>query len=226
MDRVLEPEYMDDPAEAAEYDSMDHTDVNAAFVKRLHELGVHGRVCDLGTGPGQIAIAIAESSEELTVVGIDAATTMLAIAVQRRDRSDARERITFVLSDAKSLDLPSGSFDAVVSNTVLHHIPIPTEFLEEARRLLKPGGVLLIRDLFRPETPEAVEELIERHAADEPERSRELFRASLHAALTQKELRAAALDAGLEDFQIVQDTDRHMSLQIATGGLEPPTWGL
>jgi ubiquinone/menaquinone biosynthesis C-methylase UbiE len=213
MNRILEPEYMDTPDESSEYDAMDHTEVNAAFVERLHELGVHGNVIDLGTGPGQIAIAIAESAEDLHVLGIDAAATMLTIAEKRKAASTAAQRIEFRQGNAKHLDLDDHSFDAVVSNTVLHHIPDPVEFLREAGRLLKPGGVLLIRDLFRPETPEDVAAIVNKHGEGQSALSLQLFRASLHAALTQEELRAAALEAGLEAFEITQDSDRHMSLQ-------------
>ncbi len=214
MERVLEREYMDTEEESYDYDSMDHAEVNAAFVERLNELGGHGRVIDLGTGPGQIAIAIAESSDNYRVVGVDAAATMLAIAEKRRSASTAADRIEFHQGNATSLDFTDASFDTVVSNTVLHHIPHPVELLAEARRLLKPGGVLLIRDLFRPESPESVSELVKAHGDEQSKLSLELFRASLHASLTQKELRAAALEAGFEAFEITQDTDRHMSLQL------------
>ena len=80
-------------------------------------------------------------------------------------------------------------------------------------RLLAPGGVLLIRDLFRPPTPERALELVGLHAAGETEYQRELFRASLHAAFEPDELRAIAREAGLAGVELVLDSDRHMSLQ-------------
>ena len=80
--------------------------------------------------------------------------------------------------------------------------------------MLRPGGALLIRDLFRPATAKRVEELVSRHAADATPAQRALFRDSLHAALTPEELRRAADAAGLEQAQLVIDTDRHVSLQL------------
>jgi hypothetical protein len=54
MQRELEPEVMDTPEEASEYDAMDHTEANTAFVDRLIALGARGRMLDIGTGPGHI----------------------------------------------------------------------------------------------------------------------------------------------------------------------------
>ena len=81
--------------------------------------------------------------------------------------------------------------------------------------MLKPGGVLLVRDLFRPDTPERALELVALHAGGGTPDQQELFRASLHAAFTPAELRELADRAGLADAELVQDSDRHVSLQIA-----------
>ncbi len=213
MERELEPEYMDTVEEATSYDAMDHSLPNEAFVDRLIELGAQGRMLDLGCGPGHIPPLIAARIEEARIVGLDAAGTMLEIAERRRLESPHADRIEYRLADAKTLPFGDSEFDCVMSNTVLHHIPDPLPFLGEAARVLKPGGVLLIRDLFRPETPERARELVARHAADAAPDQQELFRASLHAALSPAELRDFADRAGLADCAIVLDSDRHMSLQ-------------
>jgi len=215
MKRILEPEVMDTPEEADGYDAMDHSGPNASFVERLVELGATGSMLDIGTGPGQIPLLVCERVAGANVVGIDLAQSMLKHAERHRAASPYADRVRFQLADAKGLDFPDDHFDAVFSNTILHHIPDPTPFLAEAGRVLKPGGVLLIRDLFRPETPERALELVAHHAAGENAYNQELFRASLCAALTPEELREVADAAGLEAAQIVIDSDRHMSLQIA-----------
>ena len=215
MERTLEPEVMDTPEEAASYDAMDNSAANGAFVERLVELGAHGRMLDIGTGPGHIPLLLCAALAEGHVVGIDLARHMLEYAERHRAASPHADRLEFRLADAKGLDFPDDSFDTVFSNTILHHIPDPLPFLSEARRVLKPGGVLLVRDLFRPDTPERALELVALHAGGGTPDQQELFRASLHAAFTPAELRELADRAGLADAELVQDSDRHVSLQIA-----------
>jgi ubiquinone/menaquinone biosynthesis C-methylase UbiE len=213
MPRTLEPEYMDTVDEASSYDAMDHTLPNSAFVDRLVELGARGRMLDLGCGPGHMPLLVAERIADAQVIGLDAAETMLALARQKLAATNFADRVTFCRGDAKDLSFDDASFDVVFSNTVLHHIPDPLPFLSECRRVLRPEGVLVIRDLTRPATPADADQLVELHAAEADPTQRELFRASLHAALTPGELREAAEAAGIEGFEITRDSDRHMTLQ-------------
>lgn len=215
MERVLEPEAMDTPEEADAYASMDHSEANAAFVERLFELGAAGHMLDIGTGPGQIPLLICARDSAARVTGVDLAENMLRHAHRACEASPFAHRIDYRRGDAKALTFPDAHFDVAYSNTILHHIPDPTPFLREARRVLREGGVLLIRDLFRPPTPERVDELVALHAGDATPEQRALFRDSLHAAFTPDELRQLADAAGLRDADVVVDTDRHMSLQRA-----------
>lgn len=216
MERTLEPEVMDTPEEADGYDAMDHSEPNAAFVARLVELGAKGRMLDIGTGPGHIPPLVCERIADARVVGVDLARHMLRHAERHRAASAHAERLEYRLADAKGLDFADATFDAVFSNTILHHIPDPRPFLAEANRVRKPGGVLLVRDLFRPDTPERALELVALHAAEANAYQKELFRASLHAALTPDELRAMVREVGIEGAQVIVDSDRHMSLQVGT----------
>jgi ubiquinone/menaquinone biosynthesis C-methylase UbiE len=215
MERVLEPEVMDTVEEAAEYDAMDHTGPNASFMARLLELGASGRFLDIGTGPGHIPLLICEEVPGSSVLGVDLSENMLIHAKRHCEASAFADRIEYQLMDAKDLELPDGHFDAVYSNTILHHIPDPRSFLSGAYRMLRPGGALLIRDLFRPESEARRDELVELYAVGASNEQRELFRASLHAAFTPEELRAIAEEAGLNTAEVVIDSDRHMSLQLA-----------
>jgi ubiquinone/menaquinone biosynthesis C-methylase UbiE len=215
MKRVLEPEVMDSPEEANAYDAMDHSTVNHAFARRLLELGATGRVLDIGCGPGHGPLQLVAMASKVSVVGVDLSQHMLTIAEEHRAVSSHGERVGFALADAKKLDYADGSFDAVCSNTILHHIPNPVEFLREAWRVCAEGGALLIRDLYRPETMAEVDALVEKHTAHEVQTARDLFHASLCAALTPDELVDIAREAGMQGCEVVIDSDRHMSLQVA-----------
>jgi len=219
LQRILELEVMDDPAEAAAYDAMDHVQPNMAFVERLLELGV-GRcekALDLGTGPGDIPILLAAPTQGLHIMAVDLAKSMLDRAEQKVALAGLQNRIRLAQMDVKALDLPDDSFDAVFSNTILHHLPEPAAMLAEAARVLRPGGLLLIRDLYRPESIEQLNALVDLHAGDCDNEQRRLFAESLHAALTPDELRELAQANGLGDAEVVVDTDRHMSLQVGAG---------
>jgi len=214
LTRILEPEYMDDPAEAAAYDAMDHREPNEAFVKRLLSLGARGRMLDLGTGPGDIPIMICQQQAGAHITAIDAAMSMLKIAAHKVHEEQLTHRIALQQADVKRLPFADGCFDVVFSNTILHHLPEPVTMLHEARRVLRQGGCLLIRDLYRPKDQTTLDALVAQHAGDCDDSQRRLFAESLRAALTPKELRQLADTAGLADATIVIDTDRHMSLML------------
>ncbi len=78
---------------------------------------------------------------------------MLSLARENIARAKLEARITLDKRDAKGTGWPDGTFDVVVSNTILHHIPDPTELL--ARNAPAHGATeatLFLRDLARPGT--------------------------------------------------------------------------
>lgn len=212
MQRELEPEVMDTVEEADGYNAMDHAEPNRAFVDRLISLGATGKMIDLGTGPGDISLMVAREIAGSAVFGIDLSRNMLRIANQKHEATDLGSRVEFHLADVKDLPFEDHRFDAVFSNTILHHIPEPIDMLREAWRVLKPDGVLLIRDLYRPDNEQTLDHLVQQHAGDCNDYQQNMFRDSLKAALTPEELRGLVADVGMKGVEVVIDTDRHMSL--------------
>ena len=212
LPRVLEPEAMDTPDEARDYDAMDHEAVNARFVADF--LDVHGpcrggEILDVGTGPARIPIALCRADGKARVLGVDLAMQMLATAGRNIEEAGLAGRIRLARGDAKRLAAADASFEAVVSNTIIHHIPDPAPALAEMARLVAPGGTVMVRDLARPSDRAEVDRLVALYAGRESKAARDLFEASLHAALTPGEVRKIIEGLGLPGPGVSMTSDRH-----------------
>ncbi|RKU35524.1 SAM-dependent methyltransferase [Candidatus Poribacteria bacterium] len=214
MKRILEPEVMDTREEAEAYDAMDHSAVNAAFVESVVELGAsEGHFLDLGTGPAQIPIFLAQSCPKIRITGIDLSVNMLALGERHVAEAGLADRIALECVDAKNLPYPDQSFDGVISNSIIHHLPDPMAAFQEISRVIRPDGLILIRDLMRPDTPEAAQALVDRYAADDTPYQKKLFYDSFLAALTIPEIEAMLVQTNLTNAIVVQSSDRHWSVE-------------
>lgn len=212
LPRVLEPEVMDTPAEAADYDAMDHAEVNARFVADFlaaHGPGRGGEVLDVGTGPARIPIALCRADPAVRVLGIDLAEAMLTRAAVNVAAAGLGDRIRLERVDAKALPYPDATFEAVLCNSILHHLPDPALGLAEMVRLVAPGGTLLVRDLARPAAAAELAHLVTTYAGSESPSAQALFAASLHASLTLSEVRDLIRSLGQPDLGLSLTSDRH-----------------
>ena len=146
MKRILEPEVMDTREEAAEYDAMDFVEVNQAFAQKALEIGPQkGLILDAGTGTARIPIFICQERLEWQIIAIDLSQNMLIIGDKNIKDAGLEARIKLELVDAKNLPYLDCNFDAAISNSILHHLPEPLPFWQELKRVLKPGGGILIK---------------------------------------------------------------------------------
>lgn len=215
MDRIPELEIMDIPERAQAYADADFSEVNAAFVERLVEVAgdlESARALDLGTGPGDIPLRLAQRRPGWRITGLDASMPMLRLAQAACADASGKPEVQFVLADAKRAPFPSDTFDVIFSNSILHHVDDPIAFWNETARIAKPGALLFTRDLLRPETPEAARALVETHAADEHPLLREDFYNSLLAAYSKAEVKAQLYAAGVARFEVQRITDRHLEI--------------
>jgi ubiquinone/menaquinone biosynthesis C-methylase UbiE len=210
LPRILEPEVMDSLDEARDYDSMDHFRVNEIFVDDFFALEhFPDEVLDVGVGTARIPIGLCKRHKKIRVVGIDLAVSMLQIAEVNVELANLRERILLDRQDAKRLTFDNHRFGAVISNSIVHHIPEPLQVLTESIRVLKPGGLLFFRDLLRPQNNLLVEQLVETYAADEDEHARQMFEASLRAALSLEEILDFVTSLGFAAETVRATSDRH-----------------
>src|SRR6185312_11063431 len=111
--------------------------------------------------------------------------------------------------DAKHLARADGAFEAVISNSIVHHIPSPGPVLREIVRLVSPGGTVHVRDLVRPPSLDDIDRLAHTYAGGESPSAQALFKASLHAALTLDEVRGLVRSAGAPEAGVTLTSDRH-----------------
>lgn len=207
---MLEPEVMDTAAEAAAYDAMDHHAVNQAFVEDLLAASPElGATLDLGTGTGLIVIALCRAAAAARVTGVDLSTHMLDLARTNAEAAGVMSQLRFERVDAKRLPYEDGAFRCVISNSIVHHIPLPATALTESVRVTATGGRLFFRDLMRPDTQADVDRLVNMYAGDETSHAQQMFRDSLHAALSLAEMRALVADLGFAEDTVSATSDRH-----------------
>lgn len=112
---------------------------------------------DLACGTGDLALGVAASAATARVLGIDVSRRMLRLAAARvaagaRLRA-APPRITWCAGDQCRLPLPDASVDLVTAGYAVRNAASWTGALDEIARVLKPGGVMLSLDFFKPHNP-------------------------------------------------------------------------
>jgi ubiquinone/menaquinone biosynthesis C-methylase UbiE len=226
LERRLEPEVMDSAEEAADYDAMDHSQVNRIFVDDLltrvqgsgfrvqHSEqddgdGLYCDILDLGTGTALIPVELCKRCADCRVMATDAAVSMLELARYNIEVNSLASRIELAQVDAKRLPFAGEMFDVVMSNSIVHHIPEPIAVLQQALRVAKAGGLLFFRDLLRPESEADSKQLVATYAGSANEHQQRMFTESLHAALSLEEIRDLVASLGFAAETAQQTSDRH-----------------
>jgi ubiquinone/menaquinone biosynthesis C-methylase UbiE len=215
---------MDSEAQTRAYAEADFNASNGLFAAKFGEYfddcPATGSMADLGCGPGDITIRMARRYPGWTVTGLDAGPNMLKLARERLDTEQLDERVQFRHSYLPDDSLPGASFDAVISNSLLHHLPQPSILWQSVVRLAKPGAAVQVMDLLRPDTQQEARRLVEAYTADAPEVLREDFYLSLLAAYTPEEVSQQLLAAGLDRLKIEIASDRHWIVhgRVGNGG--------
>lgn len=211
MNRVLEPELMDDQEQALAYAKADFEEENQGFVNRFLEFYPEfksGHVLDLGCGPADIPIRLARALPDCRMTGVDGSAPMIALGAEAIRAAGLANRITLRCERFQETVLEVRA-DAVISNSLLHHVPNALQFWYAVKKLAQPGAVALVMDLLRPESPEAAKALVEKYAADEPAILRRDFYNSLLASYTEDEVAAQLAEMNLSRLLIDVPDDRH-----------------
>jgi ubiquinone/menaquinone biosynthesis C-methylase UbiE len=213
MKRVPESEAIDAMEDARRFSewmgkNRHRQDEYRQLAREVVKMGVPpgGKVLDVGTGPGFVAIAVArrlrDSSYE--VIGLDLSKAMLTVAAENAQRAGLNGMITWRQGDAKAMPFGDGEFDFVVCNDSLHHWEDPPAVFDEIARVLKDDGQCIVHDLKRAQrwAPRVVSWLIGMMI---PSDFRVHYWNSIKSSYTPDELRAILERSRLEGWRIIED---------------------
>lgn len=118
-------------------------DMYAPLIQAIYKAGV-GKLLDLGCGNGNLLVQLVKDGFALT--GVDLSEAMIEQAKQRLN-----DYAELIVADAGHLPFQAGTFDILVCNASFHHYPDSKDALKEMRRVLRPGGELLIGECYMPQ---------------------------------------------------------------------------
>ena len=216
MERCLEKEIMDGEEQVRAYVQANFSKENQWFVEQFLDTFPEfreGLILDLGCGPADIPIRLVRLCTGFNIVGVDASAPMITLAQKAIHEANCSEEIRIVCQRIQNVVLEERA-DAIISNSLVHHVPNPLQFWYVLKQLAKPGAPVLVMDLLRPESAEEAQALVDHYAADEPEQLRLDFYNSLLAAFSEDEVAAHLAEMNLSRLLIDVPDDRHW---IVTG---------
>ena len=215
LQRIPEPELMEDEAQGTAYAEADFSGPNSQFLRLFAEFfpgfAGRGRVLDLGCGPADILIHFATCHPQTRCLGIDGAEAMLAPGREVLALERLAPRVKLCCRRLPLAATEFGHFDVLFSNSLLHHLHDPHVLWQTVRDVAAPGCRLLVMDLFRPPSREAARRVVEDYAGDEPDILKTDFYNSLLAAFRVDEVRSQLRRAGLA-LDCRQVSDRHLAV--------------
>jgi ubiquinone/menaquinone biosynthesis C-methylase UbiE len=214
MERITEPELMDDEQQSIAYAKADFSSSNQFFVDSLlGDFPAHMRaVVDIGCGPADVVIRLARSAPGAIITALDGSAPMIALARSAARAAGVDDRVTLLHTRIPGPPPAAHSFDAVLSKDLLHHLPDPAVLWSEVKRLGKPGAAVYVMDLVRPESEAAARAMVKEGAGSEDPILQRDFYNSLLAAFTLEEVRAQFAAAHL-DLEVARAATRHMLIK-------------
>ena len=233
LPRVPEPEVMEDSGEVEAYSSAAAqaylNKIDDTFVEHAERLlggrlsrGAGGSALDIGYGPGQIVLKLAQRLPGWHFHGVDRSANMVRQALAARDQiargagNDLASRVDFSIGDGNRLPFADAGMDLVMCNSVLHHLEQPARLFAEIARVIAPGGAILLRDLRRPSRP-AYPLHVRWYGRHYSGLMYKLYCDSARAAYTPEELAALLRDSPLRDARIFTLGRTHLGFERPAG---------
>ncbi len=214
MDRVPEPELMNEPEQVLAYANADFEAAHQSVVENFAQIFPNEppiqNILDLGCGAGDVTMRFAHRFPTSSIDAVDGAEEMLKQAAELIENNSISERITLHHQPLANFTIKNKNYDAIISNSLLHHLHDPQQLWSIIKQYATLNTAIYICDLFRPETIQKANDLVEQYASNEPEILQRDFYNSLLAAFTPDEVRAQIDNAELDSLHIDVVSDRHM----------------
>lgn len=214
MDRVPEPELMNDPQQARAYAEADFSEPHNRFVELFREafpeFGRSAWVLDLGCGPADVTLRFARAYPDCRIHGIDGSPAMLKWGAEAVRREGLESRVFLIERLLPAGDLHREGYDAIVSNSLLHHLSDPQVLWSTIKTYARPGAPVFVMDLSRPASRNQAVHLTETYAGSEPDVLKRDFFNSLLAAYTLEEVHNQLRQADLAHLETQAVSDRHL----------------
>lgn len=215
MKRIVEPELMNEAAQAKAYAEADfesaHRRYPELFAQKFPRRPKRALVLDLGCGPCDVTIRFARTNPGYRFHAVDGSAAMLRYgrAALARHTGLAR-RIKLLHGFIPGARLPLRRYDMILSSSFLHHLHDPQVLWRTVRQCSRPGTYVFVPDLRRPPTRAAARALARKYSGGEPAVLRRDFLNSLLAAFTPAEVRRQLSAAGLRGLHVERISDRHL----------------
>jgi len=213
MKRIPEPEIMDDIDQAKAYSNANFSTSNNLFVDFIiNKIDLNNynnlNILDLGCGPCDIDILLAQLMPYSKIYAIDGSKAMLCEAQKNIEKHNLINQIVLINSIIPEIDININKFDIIISKDLLHHLENPDVLWKTIDRFSDKNSLIFIMDLIRPENEVEAKEIVEKVSGNEPDILKVDFYNSLLASYTIDEIKNMLYNKNF-NFEIAKAGDRH-----------------
>jgi ubiquinone/menaquinone biosynthesis C-methylase UbiE len=217
MQRIPEPELMDDPEQALAYSRADFSAAHGArleiFKSLYPQLQLDGAVLDLGCGSGDVLLRFARAYPEADFYGLDGSQPMLDLARGAIDAEPALEqRVQLLRGIIPEGPIPSHPWQLIMSHSLLHQLHRPQVLWRTIREHGSRGCAVFVADLRRPPSEIEARRLVSVTSKDEPQILQRDFYNSLCAAFEPEEVRSQLEQADLSALAVRLHDPFHLTV--------------
>jgi ubiquinone/menaquinone biosynthesis C-methylase UbiE len=217
MQRIPEPELMDDPEQALAYSQADFSAAHGARVQIFQSLyprmELNGNALDLGCGSGDVLLRFARAFPSAQFCGLDGSQPMLDLARLAIEAEPALlARVQLMYGIIPQGPIPKRPWQLIMSHSLLHQLHRPQVLWETIREHGPRGCAIFVADLRRPPSELEARRVVSVTSKEEPEILQRDFYNSLCAAFEPEEVRAQLAQAELSHLEVRLHDPFHLTV--------------